>query len=71
MLLKNELRQATLLMEHFKKKNILIGIDTALSLCRSEGISYTVKAFDTESALPRMITLCRKEIRTVIECADS
>lgn len=70
-LLKNELRQASLLMAHFKKKNIMIGIDTALSLCRCEGISYTVKAFDTENALPRMITLSRKEIRTLIEGVDS
>ena len=70
-LLKNELRQASLLMAHFKKKNIMIGIDTALSLCRCEGISYTVKAFDTENALPRRITLSRKEIRTLIEGVDS
>ena len=70
-LLKNELRHATLLMKHFKKKNIMIGIDTALSLCRCEGISYTIKAFDTENALPRRVTLSCKEIRPVIESADS
>ena len=54
--------QVGLVMEHFRKKNIRIGRSTAEKLCLLTSASYTIRAFNMETALPVEIIINKKEI---------
>ena len=52
--------QVGLVMEHFRKKNIRMGRLTAENLCQRTSESYTIKAFNIETALPVEIVMTKK-----------
>ena len=66
-LLDDETRQAILLMEYFKKKNIRIGLSTAANLCKRNKESYSIDAFNIETALPiRNLVITNAEIEEAL-----
>ncbi len=66
-LLDAETRQAILLMEYFKKKNIRIGLSTAANLCKRNKESYSIDAFNIETALPiRNLVITNAEIEEAL-----
>ena len=58
--------QVNLVMEHFRKKNIHMGRLTAENLCQRTSESYTIKAFNMETALPVEIVITKKEIEEIL-----
>ena len=58
--------QVGLVMEHFRKKNIRIGRSTAEKLCLLTSASYTIRAFNMETALPVEIIITKKEIEEIL-----
>ena len=58
--------QANLVMEHFRKKNIRMGHLTAENLCQKTSESYTIRAFNMETALPVEIAITKKEIEEIL-----
>ena len=58
--------QVNLVMEHFRKKNIRMGRLTAENLCQRTSESYTIKAFNMETALPVEIVITKKEIEEIL-----
>ena len=66
-LLDDEIRQTILLMEYFKKKNIRIGLSTAANLCKRNKESYSIDAFNIETALPiRNLVITNAEIEEAL-----
>lgn len=58
--------QVNLVMEHFRKKNIRMGRLTAENLCQRTSESYTIKAFNMETALPVEIVITKKKIEEIL-----
>ena len=58
--------QVNLVMEHFRKKNIRMGRLTAENLCQKTSESYTIKAFNIETALPVEIVITKKKIEEIL-----
>ena len=62
-----ELCPPVFLIGHFKKQNLRIGLECAIRLCRNEDPVYEITAFDTETALPKRITITGEEIRWILK----
>ena len=65
--LNNEVRQAILLMRHYKKKNIRIGTTCAKKLCKLKLPTCDIVTFDIKTALPVKITVTKKDIENILE----
>ena len=55
------------LIGHFKKQNLRIGLECAVHLCSRAKAVYEITAFDTETALPKRITITEEEISRILK----
>ena len=66
-LLDDEIRQAILLMQYYKKKNIRIETFDAKQLCKLKLPTCDIVTFDIKTALPVKITVTKKDIEDILE----
>ncbi len=66
-LLNDETRQAILLMQYFRKKNIRIGTTCAKQLCELKLPTCDIVTLDVETALPVKITVKKKDIENILK----
>ena len=55
------------LIGHFKKQNLRIGLECAVHLCSRAKAVYEITVFDTETALPKRITITGDEISRILK----
>ena len=66
-LLDDETRQAILLMQYYKKKNIRIGTVCAKQLCKIQLPTCDIVTFDIKTDLPVKITVKKQDIENILE----